>query len=276
MSSPHFATAAVSCSDGTLSWPSATCEPAQCPLIGSPGPGSVGYSDPGRGYASTATYTCDPGYDILVTDSLRGPGRYTRTCVTSGEVAEWSGDERTCGAVTCRALPIPEGATVSYSVESRVYPVQATITCDESLGYFYASGDIVRDCVDKNTWSGQVTVCADAVCPLYSFPPSIAGDCACKFHSMIVSPGELCCGPRDPCPAGLHYANSDACDSATGEYESATCTPAPCPLGTEPSGDPDPAKACRCPELSRGIVEWSGSTWTQSCTPGTCVGSSRE
>lgn len=241
-------------------------------MIGSPGPGSVGYSEARRGYATTATYSCDPGYDILVTGDLSGPERYTRTCLTSTGVAAWSGGERACEAVTCRALPIPEGGSVAYDVPSRVFPVVATITCDEANGFTLVSGDSVRTCTDKNTWSGQVSVCSDAACPPYS-KASPAGLCGCTFGGGIVFPnGQLCCGPRERCPAGFHYENGDACDINTGEYTSLVCTPVPCPPGTVTTSDPDPLKACACDAFSSGSVQWVPYFWQSTCATGRCFG----
>ena len=103
---------------------------------------------------SLATYTCDPGLDLISGDQVRqcfGPS--------------WSGTEPVCRAVACPPLPFPSNGVVACSglstpsVDGAFLEVCNT-TCHP--GYSLV-GSLERTCLGDSTWSGPVSFCSDFV-----------------------------------------------------------------------------------------------------------------
>jgi CUB/sushi domain-containing protein len=140
--------------DGTWSGTAPTCSPADCATAPSPANGVV--TTTGTTFGSTATYSCDPGYDLSSTDA--------RTCQADGT---WSGTTPTCASVECGSPP-GLGYTGSVSVTGTTYGSTATYTCN--LGYSM-TGAKTRTCQADGTWSGITPACTVVDC---GSPPDTA------------------------------------------------------------------------------------------------------
>jgi len=128
--------------DATWSGTAPTCSPADCPTAPSPSNGKVTTS--GTSFGSTATYSCNPGYNLSSTAG--------RTCLADGT---WSGTTPGCTPVDC-GLPPGLGYTGSVSSSATIYGSTATYTC--SQGYSM-TGAKTRTCQTDGTWSGTIPSC---------------------------------------------------------------------------------------------------------------------
>jgi hypothetical protein len=95
-------------------------------------------------FPSTASYSCDPGYELL--------GSPTRTCNPDGS---WDGTAPTCAGLACDALASPANGTVSTS-NGGTYPSTASYTCD--AGYAL-EGSPTRSCTPDGSWDGTAPTC---------------------------------------------------------------------------------------------------------------------
>ncbi|XP_064386119.1 sushi, von Willebrand factor type A, EGF and pentraxin domain-containing protein 1-like isoform X4 [Halichondria panicea] len=131
-----------------------------CPNLGVPTNGGVTYSDTTipRDEGSTATYTCNPGYQMT--------GLMVRTCTASG----WStGDDPVCTAI-CPLLTLTNGVIVYDPPSSPVLEgTMATQSC--VTGYTVLAGGGTRTCQSDRSWSGTPLTC-ELICPNVQLPPN--------------------------------------------------------------------------------------------------------
>ena len=140
--------------DGTWSGTAPTCGAADCPA-----PPTISNGAPtttGTTFGSTATYACNPGYNLS--------GTAVHTCQAD---RTWSGTLPTCTVVDCGTPPGP-GYPGSVSASATTYSSTATYTC--SPGYS-VTGAKTRTCQATGTWSGTTPGCAPVDC---GPPPTIA------------------------------------------------------------------------------------------------------
>ena len=122
------------------------CQAISCASLGSVTHGSVVATN-GGSYPSTATYSCEDGYEL-------SGGQSTRVC--SPTDGSWSDSAPSCVGVTCASLV---GSLTNGQVSTSnggLYPSTATYTC--SSGYELI-GDITRSCQTNGAWAGSAPVC---------------------------------------------------------------------------------------------------------------------
>ena len=145
-----------------------------CPALPDPANGSVSTSATASG--STATYSCNPGYNLT--------GTVTRTCPADGT---WSGTAPTCTIVDCGALKNPTNGTVVASPTT--YGSTADYTCNPSYGL---AGTSPRICQSDGNWSGTPPTCGLEYCPA---PPSVANGAPTTTGTTIGSTATYACDP---------------------------------------------------------------------------------
>jgi hypothetical protein len=138
--------------DGTWSSTAPTCAIRNCGVLAGPTNGTV--SAPTTTYGSTATYSCNMGYNVA--------GTATRACQADGT---WGGTAPTCAPKDCGTLMAP--ANGSVSAPTTTYGSVATYSC--AIGYG-ASGSSTRTCQADGTWSGTMPSCVIANCMALSGP----------------------------------------------------------------------------------------------------------
>ncbi|XP_052796464.1 sushi, von Willebrand factor type A, EGF and pentraxin domain-containing protein 1-like [Mya arenaria] len=143
-------------SNGNWSSVMATCSPVDCNAPSTIENGNVTAQT--TTYHSVASYTCDPGYDII--------GSRTIQCMSNGN---WSHTQATCKPVDllnsykvfvisytdCGAAPDIDHGNVS-SVET-TYLFVATYTCE--TGY-NIRGDNIIHCMSNGNWSSVMATCS--------------------------------------------------------------------------------------------------------------------
>ncbi|XP_064386180.1 sushi, von Willebrand factor type A, EGF and pentraxin domain-containing protein 1-like isoform X2 [Halichondria panicea] len=133
--------------NGDWSGSDPTCDIVDCGPLTDPTNGMV--DTPTTTFESTATYSCNPGYQMT--------GLMVRTCTASG----WStGDDPVCTAVCLEQLTLVNGG-ISYNPTSfpRLEGAMATHSCNE--GY---TGGGTRTCLFNRMWSGSSLTCT-LTCP---------------------------------------------------------------------------------------------------------------
>ncbi|XP_064386204.1 uncharacterized protein LOC135334805 isoform X2 [Halichondria panicea] len=125
-----------------------TCSPVDCrPLAIANG---IVDTSSGTTFGSTATYTCNTGYNIV--------GSEIRTCgasITSGPTGVWSPAAPVCEIVNCGSLDAPSNGAVDTS-SGTTFMMTATYTCN--TGYTL-TGANTRTCGSGGMWSGSDPTC---------------------------------------------------------------------------------------------------------------------
>ncbi|EGD78113.1 hypothetical protein PTSG_08991 [Salpingoeca rosetta] len=114
------ATSAQCQADGTWSSPAPTCVGRLCTLLDTPNHGSVSYTN-SRQYPSTATYTCQAGYELSDT------GDAQRSCIAS--TGGFGGTAPSCVGVLCKPLSDPQNGHLRLSSTPARYPATAEFSC---------------------------------------------------------------------------------------------------------------------------------------------------
>ncbi|XP_064386420.1 receptor-type tyrosine-protein phosphatase kappa-like [Halichondria panicea] len=108
--------------NGTWSLTAPTCDPVDCGSLNNTANGSVDTSS-GTTFMMTATYTCNPGYNIV--------GNESRTCGASGTSGVWPGE-----APVCNLIPLSSGpmnVIANNSVLSLAAIGSSALTCHTEL-----------------------------------------------------------------------------------------------------------------------------------------------
>ena len=112
-----------------------------CGMLEAPPGGSV--ATPMTTFGAIATYSCDPGYDLL--------GSPARSCL---EDATWSGTAPICRPVDCGTLPRPQDGDIALDMTT--FGAMAMYSCGAG---FNLVGDAVRTCLADGSWSGLEPTC---------------------------------------------------------------------------------------------------------------------
>ncbi|XP_064401973.1 uncharacterized protein LOC135347821 isoform X2 [Halichondria panicea] len=132
--------------DSTWSGAEPSCQIIDCGVLPNPTNGQVVL--PSTVLGSTATYSCNTGFDLV--------GASTRICQAD---STWSGAEPSCQIVDCGALPNPaNGQVVLFST---VLGSIATYSCNTGFDLVGAS---TRICQADSTWSGAEPSCQIVDC----------------------------------------------------------------------------------------------------------------
>jgi hypothetical protein len=167
--------------DGTWSGTAPTCGLADCPA-----PPSISDGAPtttGTTFGSTATYACNPGYNLS--------GTAVHTCQAD---RTWSGTLPTCTVVDCGNPSIGFG---TYSPAATTYGSTVNVTCNDC---YSISGATTRTCQANGTWSGVQPTCSLVDC---GTPPTIA-------NGTGAANGGTTCGwsATYSCSPGYSFANT--------------------------------------------------------------------
>ncbi|CAH1271352.1 CSMD3 [Branchiostoma lanceolatum] len=239
--------------DTTWSGSSPTCTAVQCPALTAPANGAVSGTN---FYGDVATFTCDPGYNLV--------GGSTRTCQAD---TTWSGSSPTCTAVQCPALTAPANGAVSGT---NSYEDVATFTCDP--GYNLVGGS-TRTCQADTTWSGSSPTCTAVQCPALTAPANGAVS-GTNFYGDVATftcdPGYgLVGGSTRTCQADTTWSGSsptctdiDAC-LANPCHAQATCTDNPAPAL-------DAACQCNTGYTGDGLADGTGCSDIDACLANPC------
>ncbi|KAI0236130.1 P-selectin, partial [Lamellibrachia satsuma] len=108
-------------------------------------------------YATTVTYSCMTGFDLIAGDT-------ERTCLANHR---WSGIKPLCRIVSCGSVaPV---AHALYDVpEETTYMTTITYDCQE--GYKRGVGNWTRTCLENKQWTGTPPMCEEIKC---SKPPEV-------------------------------------------------------------------------------------------------------
>ncbi|XP_052279115.1 sushi, von Willebrand factor type A, EGF and pentraxin domain-containing protein 1-like isoform X5 [Dreissena polymorpha] len=133
-------------SDGRWTNTSQTCTPVDCGRLMAPQHGQV--SQTATSYGSTATVSCEAGYNIT--------GSGLSTCRSDGR---WNNTSQTCTPVDCGRLPVPQHGHVSPTATS--YGSTATISCDNG---FKLIGSGISTCGSDGRWNSTGQTCTPVDC----------------------------------------------------------------------------------------------------------------
>ncbi|CAI8036485.1 CUB and sushi domain-containing protein 3, partial [Geodia barretti] len=131
---------------GSWSGSAPNCTEIDCGDLFDPTNGGVSVTS--KRFNSTATYTCDSGYNLV--------GDTARTCLAT---ASWSSFEPSCIVVSCGGLADPENGAVE--VFDTTFTSTATYSCND--GYSLV-GDTTRTCEASGLWSGTAPLCTVVDC----------------------------------------------------------------------------------------------------------------
>ncbi|XP_019625813.1 PREDICTED: LOW QUALITY PROTEIN: sushi, von Willebrand factor type A, EGF and pentraxin domain-containing protein 1-like [Branchiostoma belcheri] len=127
-----------------------TCQRKSCPQLSAPDNGAM---SGGVLFQDTATFTCDPGYELV--------GSASRLCQAN---QQWSGTQPACQKVQCPSLPpLSDGQMTGGSR----YGDTVTFSCDDG---FLLVGSSERSCQADRQWSGTQPSCQRKQCPQLSSP----------------------------------------------------------------------------------------------------------
>jgi hypothetical protein len=101
-------------------------------------------------YPSTATYTCDPGYEVV--------GSATRFCQLDGS---WSGTAPQCVPRTCELAPAVLNGYRAVT-NGGFYPSTVSYSCNPG---FMLVGSPTRDCLPTGQWDGSAPECIVTTAP---------------------------------------------------------------------------------------------------------------
>jgi hypothetical protein len=155
--------------DGNWSGTAPTCGLADCPA-----PPSIANGAPtttGTTFGSTATYACNPGYELS--------GTATDTCQAD---RSWSDSPPTCNIVDCGSPAIGFG---SYSPFATTYGSTVKFTCNDC---YALSGASTRTCQADGTWSGLQPTCTVVDCGMPPNPANgkatVNGGTTCSWSAL--------------------------------------------------------------------------------------------
>lgn len=158
-----------SCTNGIWTAPNVECNKILCSRLDTPVNGRI-VNDPSYEVASTITFSCNSGYDLV--------GQSTLTCRTDGQ---WNLRPPTCIAKDCGAFGVIANGNVFVITgpngDNR-YGSRARITCDE---FFVLQGNRYVDCGADGTWGLRPT-CVQVTCPSY---PGL--NTSCIYNSLYVA-----------------------------------------------------------------------------------------
>ncbi|XP_052795332.1 sushi, von Willebrand factor type A, EGF and pentraxin domain-containing protein 1-like [Mya arenaria] len=127
--------------NGKWSTVNASCYPGDCkapPII------LHGHVDSNAStYLSVATYTCDPGYNIV--------GKDTTQCLQNGT---WSSIQASCNLLDCNVPSTIDHGNVT--VQTTTYHSVASYTCDPGYNII---GNRTIQCMSSGNWSRTQATC---------------------------------------------------------------------------------------------------------------------
>lgn len=124
------------------------CIPNPCTVLTDPLFGQVSTTN-NNVWPSTATYTCDPGYELL--------GPQNRTCygVSYSNNMGWTDFDPICKPVGCPSFSVQNASWTLSNFND--YPSLATVTCDPGFGLWMGQG--ASTCQTDGTWSEPFPQC---------------------------------------------------------------------------------------------------------------------
>ncbi|XP_064386173.1 uncharacterized protein LOC135334783 [Halichondria panicea] len=134
--------------DGVWSGTNPTCTPVDCGPLTDPTNGMITLST--TTFESTATYSCNTGYNIV--------GSVIRTCgasITSGPTGVWSPAAPVCEIVNCGSLNATANGAVDTS-SGTTFMMTATYTCDTR---YMLIGAMTRTCQANGMWNSSEPAC---------------------------------------------------------------------------------------------------------------------
>ncbi|KAM4895953.1 E-selectin [Sylvia borin] len=249
-------------SAGVWSAPLAACKAVTCPALEMPVHGAVNCSHPSvqLTWGTTCEFTCEEGF------TLTGPA--TLQCGSSGA---WDGQQPTCAAVRCEAVPRP--AEGSVSCDRAPAELTSGSRCDFQCSEGYVlEGSPSTECLPQGLWSEPVPKCKAVTCPALEMP--VHGAVNCSHPSVQLTWGTTCeftCeeGFTLTGPATLQCGSSGAWDGQQPTCAAVRCEAVPRPAEGSVSCDRAPAEltsGSRCDfQCSEGyVLEGSPST---ECLP---------
>ncbi|XP_071125161.1 CUB and sushi domain-containing protein 2-like isoform X2 [Mytilus edulis] len=130
--------------------------PPVCEIVACPDLAPVNFAtitdETGKNYQGTITYACNTGYELKSGDLIR-------ECLAD---ESWSGSPPVCEIVACPDLAPVNFATITAETGKNY---QGTITYACNTGYELKSGDLIRECLADESWSGSPPVCEIVACP---------------------------------------------------------------------------------------------------------------
>ncbi|EGD79911.1 hypothetical protein PTSG_10194 [Salpingoeca rosetta] len=269
------ATSAQCQADGTWSSPAPTCVGRLCTLLDTPNHGSVSYTN-NRQYPSTATYTCQAGYELSDT------GDAQRSCIASS--GGFGGTAPSCVGVLCNPLGDPQNGHLRLSSTPARYPATAEFSC---VPGYELVGQAQLSCKTDKTWSAPAPTCRGVLCTAPSidhaqvsatsgrYPADASVTCAPGYG--LVGASTLSCRTDGTwgelpscqlCPANS-YAPSPtqpcaSCPSGTSTNGQTGATKCECIAGHEPSGDGSTCVPCQANHFKPDF----GSVSCQQCQSG--------
>ncbi|CAG2242985.1 CSMD [Mytilus edulis] len=137
----------------------ALCTPCESPceeqVIACPDLAPVNFTtitaETGTNYQDNITYACNTGYELKSGDLIR-------ECLAD---ESWSGSPPVCEILACPDLAPVNFATITAETGKNY---QGTITYACNTGYELKSGDLIRECLADESWSGSPPVCEIIAC----------------------------------------------------------------------------------------------------------------
>ncbi|XP_055886163.1 sushi, von Willebrand factor type A, EGF and pentraxin domain-containing protein 1-like [Biomphalaria glabrata] len=184
------------------------CKPVQCAPPGTIANGATTLSEPENIYNSTATFTCDNGYFIRGTATIK--------CESNGQ---WSSALPACFPVACNVTPLLDGKTNSTTA---VYGSVVAYECNPG---FKMVGDSVRKCLADGTWDTPKPLCEVIRCPVLSLSGGLVSTIERTVGTVV----------RLECRGNYHLTGPSVrtCES-NGKWsgDEPSCSPITCPPAT--------------------------------------------
>uniref|UniRef100_A0A8C5UGA7 E-selectin n=1 Tax=Malurus cyaneus samueli TaxID=2593467 RepID=A0A8C5UGA7_9PASS len=137
-------------------WSAPLAASVTCPVLDIPVHGAVNCSHPSvqLTWGTTCEFTCEEGF------TLTGPA--TLQCGSSGA---WDGQQPSCAAVRCEAVPWPaEGSvTCDHSPADLTYGSRCDFQCSEG---YVLDGPSSTECTAQGQWSEPMPKCKDFLNPV--------------------------------------------------------------------------------------------------------------
>lgn len=123
------------------------CRAIQCPAFESPQDGSVFCSDANLGVESLCSFTCNEGFILDGTPSMK--------CTGSGE---WNTGAPICTAVTCPSLQKPLNGLLNCSSSKPVFNTSCYFSCNSG---FQLHGQELLKCSGHGNWTAELPECRE-------------------------------------------------------------------------------------------------------------------